>query len=298
MQHHDDTPIRGTETFIPERLLDFLLRLERTKTTDEVWDLLLEMAKGLGLTAVDYNYATDYRNWEQAQFIRTTMTSKWFDYLKQFPHIRYTSNFRMHGCKYLTPIMIGPAYFDEMGEISAEKRRHVLLAAEMGLEAGVAFPLRMGDPGQAAILMYGGRYTRAEFDKIMAEHGWTLHAASLSAHARYTELFKLEFVERNQLTEKQKDLIRLVGEGLMDKQIAHELGISFSAVRQRLAAVQQKTGAQNRADLAALAMRVGLVADPLLKAHPEDLTVFLCTGDGQTGREVRSSDSENRTAAE
>ena len=31
----------------------------------------------------------------------------------------------------------------------------------------------------------------------------------------------------------------------------------------------------------------GLVPDPLLKAHGDDLTVFVCTGDGRTGTEVR-----------
>lgn len=286
MIHHDATPVRDTEKFIPIELLDFLTRLETTVKTDDVWALILGLASDLGLSAVDYVYATDYRNWEKAQFIRTTFDSRWLDYVRQFPHIRYTSNFRMHGCRYLTPVRVGLAYLDDMGPVCADKRRHLELSAQMGMEAGVAFPLRMGDPGQAAILAFGGRYSREEFNALLAEHSWTLHAAALSAHARYTELFKVEFIERNQLTDKQKELIMLVGQGLMDKQIAHLIGISFSAVRQRLSAVQQKTGAQNRADLAALAARVGLVPDPLLRGN-DDLTVFLSTGDGKTGSEVR-----------
>lgn len=291
MQHFDGTALRGTETFLPARLLNFTLRLETTRTTDAIWDLFLDLAQSLDLPVVDYVYATDFRNWEQAQFIRTTFSSDWFDRLRQFPHIRTTSNFRMHGCKYLTPMKIGPAYFDQMGEISRDKRRHVLLAAEQGLNAGIAFPLRMGDPGHAAMLAFGGRHSAEAFDALLATHGWTLHAAALSGHARYTELFKAEFVERNQLTPKQMELLRLVGQGMMDKQIAHQLGISFSAVRQRLASVQQKTGTTTRADLAALAARAGLVPDPLLKAHADDLTVFLCTGDGRTGTEVRGADT-------
>ncbi|MEM6729706.1 MAG: hypothetical protein AAF618_14470, partial [Pseudomonadota bacterium] len=42
-----------------------------------------------------------------------------------------------------------------------------------------------------------------------------------------------------------------------------ELGISISAVRQRMAALQDKTGLANRTDLAALAMSLGIVPDPL-----------------------------------
>ena len=285
MEHFDGTPLRDTEKFLSERLLAFLLGLERARSTDMVWALILDLANGLGLTVVDYVYASDFEDWQQVQFIRTTFDSRWFDNLARYPHIRQTSNFRMHGCRYLTPVLIGPAYFDQMGEISSEKRRHILLSSEMGLEAGVAFPLRMGDPGQAALLAFGGRFTREGFDALMREHGATLQIAALTAHSRYTELFKMEFLERAALTGKQVELIRLVGRGMMDQQIAHELGISFSAVRQRLATVQAKTGATNRADLAAIAARIGLVPDPLLKPWENELTVFLSTGDGQTGVE-------------
>ncbi|MBV6636672.1 MAG: autoinducer binding domain-containing protein [Mameliella sp.] len=298
MTHFDGTALKGTENFIPPKLLDFLVRLEATTTTEDVWDLIVCLADGMGLEVVDYVYATDFRNWEQAQFIRTTIDSRWFDYLRRFPHIRHTSAFRMHGCRYLTPIMVGEEYLDEMGEISEDRRRHVRIGAEMGMRAGISIPLRMGDPGQAALITLGGDLDRADFDALLERHGWTIHAAMLSAHTRYTELFKLEFIERNQLTDKQKEMLRLVGQGLMDKQIAHELGISFSAVRQRMATVQQKTGAQNRADLAALAARAGLVSDPLLRAHGDDLTVFLCTGDGKTGTEVRRPGASPPAAAE
>jgi DNA-binding CsgD family transcriptional regulator len=298
MEHFDGAAVAATETFVPARLLDFLLRLEATRTTDAVWELFLDLAHGLELTVVDYVYATDFRNWEQAQFIRTTFTSDWLERLRAYPHIRDTSNFRIHGCRYLTPLKIGPAYLPLMGEISDDKRRHVHLAAEQGLNAGVAFPLRMGDPGHAALIAFGGSHGAEAFDALLTRHGWTLHAAALAGHARYAELFKTEFVKRNHLTPKQKELLRLVGHGMMDKQIAHALGISFSAVRQRLSSVQAKTGAQNRADLAALAARIGLVPDPLLKAHGDDLTVFVCTGDGRTGTEVRPPRACAHEAAE
>ncbi|EBA09944.1 helix-turn-helix transcriptional regulator [Sagittula stellata] len=283
MEHFDGMAVAATETFVPARLLDFLLRLEATRTTDAVWELFLDLAHGLDLNVVEYVYSADFRNWEQAQFIRTTFTSDWLDRVRAYPHIRDTSDFRTHGCRYLTPLKIGAAYLPSMGEISADKRRHVLLAAEHGLNAGVAFPLRMGDPGHAALITFGGDHSAEAFDALLARHGWTLHTAALAGHARYAELFKTEFIERNQLTAKQKELLCLIGHGMMDKQIAHKLGVSFSAVRQRLASVQAKTGAQNRADLAGLAARIGLVPDPLLKAHGDDLTVFVCTGDGPTG---------------
>lgn len=290
--------VQAAEMFAPRKLREFLISIEAAPSTDAVWDLLVKLGASLDLNCMDYVYATDFRNWEQAQFVRTTADSTWLDRLREFPHIRKTSNFRMHAVKYLTPILTGIEFTDEYTDISPEKMNHMRICAEYGFRSAVAIPLRMGEPGQAGSISFGGAMGKAEFLELMREHGWTLHAAALSAHARYTELFKAEFIERNQLTEKQKELITLVGQGLMDKQIAHLLDISFSAVRQRLTAVQAKTGAQNRADLAALAMRVGLVADPLLKPHAEELTVFLSTGDGITGSEVRASDTPRATAAE
>lgn len=285
MKHPDGKDVRAMERHVPDPLLTFLIALEGTETTEDVWQAILEFAKGFGLTSVDYVYASDFRNWERAQFIRTTFDSAWLDYLKQFPHLRKTSNFRMHAVNYLTPVMTGSAYLDEYGPVSDDRRRHSQLSHNMGFHAGVAIPLRTGDPGHAATISIGGKFTREEFDAIWAEHGWAIHAGALTAHVRYAAFFKTEFVQRNHLTEKHKELITLVGKGYLDKQIAHELGISFSAVRQRLITVQEKIGVQNRADLAAVASRIGLVPDPLLNAHEDTLTVFLSTGDGKTGEE-------------
>ncbi len=225
-------------------------------TTEEVWQAILSLARPPNLTVGDNVYAADFRIWEQARFVRTTIDSRGFDDLRQFPD------------------------------------------ADFGFRAGLAVPLRIRDPGQAPLIRLGSDFSRAEFDALLAEYGWTLHAAMLSAHARYTELIKLEFTARNQLTEKRKEMLWLVGQGLMDKQIANQLGIFFSAVRQRLSTVQTKTGAQNRADLAALAARLGLVSDPLLRGHRDDLTVFPCTGDGKTGTVVRRLGNCPSAAAE
>ena len=203
--------------------------------------------------------------------------------------MRRTSNFRTHAVHYLTPVVTGAANLDQYEDLCEDRRRHMALNREMGFNAGISIPLRMGDEGHAAVLSIGGPMNREAFDAIWAEHGWAIHAGALSAHVRYAVFFKAEFIERNQLTEKHKELITLVGKGYLDKQIAHALGISFSAVRQRLIAVQEKIGVQNRADLAAVAARIGLVPDPLLKKHEDTLTVFLSTGNGKTGEETGAS---------
>lgn len=281
------TYTRTHQNIIPARLDAFLKDLEKTTTSDHVWKLLVTLGQELDLNIVDYVSATDYQNWEQVQFIRTTIKSDWIDMVQDDEEIRKNSTFRQHSVHHLFPIRVGLEYMEDFQDDAPGRALMQKRAAEFGLTAGIAIPLRMEEPGQAAHIVFGGEMSRDIFEDLIVQHGWTLHAGALSAHTRYTELFKTEFCDRNQLTEKQQEFLKLVGQGLLDKQIAFELGISFSTVRQRISIIQNKTGTANRAELAALAMRIGLVPDPLIKKHETDLTVFLSTGDGKQGKETR-----------
>jgi hypothetical protein len=49
---------------------------------------------------------------------------------------------------------------------------------------------------------------------------------------------------------------------------------------------------RNRIDLAALAVRIGLVEDPCLRAHSNELTVFITTGDDVSGVETLHADRD------
>lgn len=278
--------INQYETIAPARLTRFLAQLEHAQTSEEVWTLLVALGCAVDLPLVDYVCATDYRDWEKAQFIRTTVDASWIDHARQNPNIRKMSYFRTHAVAALTPIYVGIEYA-QMYDPSPERYEIMELSASMGLRSGIGIPLRMPEPGQAAILIFGGGMKRAAFERLMHSEGWTLNAAALAAHMRYMELFNAEFFERNKLSDKQRELVTLIGQGMLDKQIGHELGISVSAVRQRMASVLARTGAANRAEIAALAMRVGLVPDPTLKSHKDNLTVFLSTGTGETGLETR-----------
>ena len=293
-----DRLVQAAERFVPPLLLQTLLRIEQAHSTDEVWEVFLWLGRQIGLDVVDYVIACDAESLDRPQLVRTTFDEAWLDIAQGCPHLHQTSVFRLHAVHHLTPILVGPVYLDAYGPLSPETRRHVELAARMGLEAGVAFPLRTDLPGHAAVLTFGGRLDRAGFDALIAAHGWTLHAAAQAGHLRHTALSRTESTNEAQLTDKQKELMTLVGQGLMDKQIAYQLGISFSAVRQRLAAVQTKTGAQNRAHLAALAMRVGLVPDPLPTGHAEAHTVFVSMADGRGARPRRLAAPPMPAAAE
>jgi DNA-binding NarL/FixJ family response regulator len=63
------------------------------------------------------------------------------------------------------------------------------------------------------------------------------------------------------LTERELSVLRLVTEGLRNREIATELGISENTVKFHLKNIVEKLHAQNRAELAARAVREGLVPD-------------------------------------
>ncbi|UYV36306.1 LuxR C-terminal-related transcriptional regulator [Rhodobacteraceae bacterium D3-12] len=98
---------------------------------------------------------------------------------------------------------------------------------------------------------------------IIRAHGWTLTTAAMAAHQRYMMHFSAEFPERNKVSAKQLELLEKIGLGLQDKQIAAELGVSISAIRQRMQTLMERTGLTARAELAALAMSMGALPDPL-----------------------------------
>jgi DNA-binding NarL/FixJ family response regulator len=65
---------------------------------------------------------------------------------------------------------------------------------------------------------------------------------------------------REQLTERELDVVRLVARGRTNEEIAGELFVSLSTVKTHLGSVQRKLGARNRVEVAAWAWESGLMA--------------------------------------
>lgn len=64
------------------------------------------------------------------------------------------------------------------------------------------------------------------------------------------------------LTAREREIIRLVGEGLKNQQIAHRLFISHGTVRNHLSIIFEKLGLADRLELVVYAYRHGLVPPP------------------------------------
>ena len=61
-----------------------------------------------------------------------------------------------------------------------------------------------------------------------------------------------------ELTNRERELVALVGQGRTDAQIAVELAIPAGTVGAELSLIRDKTGARRRSDLTRLALGAGL----------------------------------------
>jgi DNA-binding NarL/FixJ family response regulator len=62
------------------------------------------------------------------------------------------------------------------------------------------------------------------------------------------------------LTSRERDILPLLAEGLQNKQIARELGLSEQTVRNHLSGLYRKLGTSNRTETIAVSRRRGLLS--------------------------------------
>jgi DNA-binding CsgD family transcriptional regulator len=61
------------------------------------------------------------------------------------------------------------------------------------------------------------------------------------------------------LSPRQVEIIVRVANGMLDKQVARDLGIAVTTVRTQIGRIGRKTGCTRRAELTALAYELGLI---------------------------------------
>ena len=101
-------------------------------------------------------------------------------------------------------------------------------------------------------------------DKVNAGEVWlerSLIATVLSRLSRGqgTPRTDKETDNLNHLSEREKEVVRLIGQGLKNRKISQELCISETTVRHHLTSIYSKLGVSDRLELLVYAHRNGLV---------------------------------------
>jgi DNA-binding NarL/FixJ family response regulator len=124
---------------------------------------------------------------------------------------------------------------------------------QAALEAGASgYLLKDSDPDQLAAAIRAAHRGELQLDPAVARRLMSLRAPSVEDPAA-------------ELTPREHDVLRLVGEGRANKDIAAELGVSERTARTHVSNILGKLGLSSRTQAALWAVREGLVgttADP------------------------------------
>lgn len=250
-----------TDGHVPELLQTTLGELDLAKTSKDVWGTILQLGTTVRLPYVDLVYKAPHQT-EQAATVWKNYNSDWLDRALGTSHQCPWTAFRAPLTQGLTPRLAGQQFLEKDTKTTAPLESAYEAAASNGLTSSFVVPVSMHAPPYKGTLSFSGDASRRETLAILRAHGWALQTVAIVGFTKLITTQLREFSAGANITEKQSDILRLLGEGLKDREIADCLGVTVSAVRQRMTSMSKNTGLHTRAELAALAMSLGLLSDP------------------------------------
>lgn len=274
----DDMALIGVDMFnakefeqaFPPLMIAFLERLNFTRDEEDVFALLIEVAQIVGFRSVIYEYNSD--PWGSAPVIfawsnlskAMTRLENWMRSLKSNKgQVTFHTYGRRHCMYKWTPGVAGKVFADMYGDYPEYQRKLKVAAIIPGVRSGFGVPLRCPSPLARAGLSFAGDPNKEEALAIVSEHGASLTTIAWAAHMRLLQHMNPARAPVDlRLTARQMQYVILLADGLLDKQIAHEMGISLSGVRKHFRTVCSKLGVMRRGEIPVAAARYGLLVEP------------------------------------
>jgi DNA-binding NarL/FixJ family response regulator len=144
-----------------------------------------------------------------------------------------------------------------------------LVDAVLGMDSGAELvaAVRAASPGTRVVLMTAGRGVSSRVARRLGADGvvdkdWA--ATDIVSAARTVALGMTLFGEEaeplpNDISDREREVLRLVGAGATNREIASRLGLSHNTVKSHTSALFRKLGARNRAEAIAAARRLGIL---------------------------------------
>jgi DNA-binding CsgD family transcriptional regulator len=267
------------ERVFPDLLTDFMTEVNFTTNAEEVFQLLLKAANQVGFFLVVYEYCHDIEAPDAQIFTRSNLPSAMIKLEKWIGGSPEASYGRRHCREKWTPGVAGHAYSDMYPHEPKYRRKLRMASFVPGVKSGFGVPLRSPNRHSRAGLSFSGKLDREACNQVVEQHGGVLTAIAWAAHTRILQHMSEIYVPKDPLTERQIKYVRCLAEGMLDKQIAHVMDISYSGVRKHQEAVAQKLNVSRRTDIVTAARRAGILSEPeiALTVGPEgvwDVRVF------------------------
>ncbi|GEM_PF-7042600 len=251
-------PIKPNESAFSHELIEFLHILNRTKTCEEAYQSLIKLASGTGFPVVIYEYCHDHTRPVKALFMRSNLPAPLMSLEKKFSGKEKFMPGRIHARDHLTPGVAGFEFADMFADFPSYQLKHRLIAMGTGLRSGFGIPLRTQHPNTRAGIGFVSKLKRKECLEAIERHGMMLCVAAWNTHIRIIQLQNTN-VNQEFFTEKQKQFLRLLCDGHMDKYISDQMGISYSGVRKHQNAVAKKLGVKQRSQIVSEVLRRGFL---------------------------------------
>ncbi|MEM9692857.1 MAG: autoinducer binding domain-containing protein [Myxococcota bacterium] len=184
----------------------------------------------------------------------STLPSWWNDEYRERNYAE-VDPFLHVACRSYHPTYAGVAFSDQL-DLNERQLDFVHGGAKAGLSAGITIPVVPGsfaDERPFGGWVLGSAVSPDEVRARWRDQGGAIHLATTLAHHRIVSAAPTS--HPNPLSERERECLRGLAEGLQQKEIAHRLGVVGATVEFHLRNARRKLGASTAAQALAIAIQ-------------------------------------------
>ena len=220
---------------------NFATALNKTKTIEETWQL------GLNYFAKhDVNHVNIVSHSKDQKVLYRWSAPDWVSKAFEETLDPAKEPLIIH-CKHkVSPFFVGKSFEIRNGTCTPEREQFISYLSQVGIENGVAFPIKAPSRQQWGFIGLGSKLNQRNFTQILKERGAIL---GLAGQAFYNRMESLTFANEQSdpnLSNREKECLLWLSKGLRSNQIATKMGIKLVTVEFHFKNSRKKLGAITR----------------------------------------------------
>lgn len=239
--------------------------LARAERPSDRFALLSDAVAGIGLDIVNYGFFDGDAASRAATDIRfmSTMSDDWMKHYAEQSLAARDPHVQRVRIRSLSPYLWGASALQKLDDPGERETAHE--GGEAGLRSGLFVPMTSPlDPfSPVACLAFGSALDERDFNRIVAERGLDLLQIAHVFHSATIRSAWMEAAGAKPLTNREKDCLRYLAEGLRQDAIADALGLARVTVEMHLRSARRKLGARTLAEAVARSLLYGQLSPDL-----------------------------------